>query len=525
MMTVQLQVLFRKEEESWSAFARRAVDAHGDVLLVLGASEDSLQREEQRRAFLEEIGAHRTRIRLATHDESLAAAARKHGVRVIENTRALRTALAGHASMKEALRLFSPQLWRQEWRSRLQSMGLLSLPKLRIWTLILMSVGLFLFVLFKLLPSAEIRIWPRGETASQTTNIFLVQSGATVPSRARSLPLTPIDVTVRKSITFDQISKQFIGTNAQVSMTVVNKTDEEVSLKEGTRFVNQAGMVFKITKRATVPPQGKMAVPSKAEDEDMFNEIIGERGNVPAGLKWTIPALDAELQKVIYGENRVAATGGRTAYRTVLQQGDLDLARKRLEQELLAEARSLVQEELIQMNQRDPTRQLRLLSYDQLVKPTYSGFVLPTHQLNQPVSSISAQGTLIYRVLAYDAQSILDIVGTDLMAHVSDGKKIIEDTVNVDHIELRVFDYADDLSWIKSTVELTATEQYILDPLTPPGAKFAKKIRDAVTGESKQDALRIVKNLPEVEKAEISLWPPWGNTLPDIPSHISISIE
>ena len=85
-----------------------------------------------------------------------------------------------------------------------------------------------------------------------------------------------------------------------------------------------------------------------------------------------------------------------------------------------------------------------------------------------------------------------------------------------------VIDYSDDLSWIKLTVDLSGTEQFILDPLTPAGARFSKKIRELVTGLTTKEALRILRNLPEVDNADIRLWPPWNSSLPRIPAHITI---
>ena len=85
-----------------------------------------------------------------------------------------------------------------------------------------------------------------------------------------------------------------------------------------------------------------------------------------------------------------------------------------------------------------------------------------------------------------------------------------------------VIDYADDQSWIKLTVDLSATEEYVLDPLQPAGALFAKTIRELVAGMSRDEAVRIIRNLPEVETVSISQWPPWSRTLPRIGSHISI---
>jgi hypothetical protein len=46
-----------------------------------------------------------------------------------------------------------------------------------------------------------------------------------------------------------------------------------------------------------------------------------------------------------------------------------------------------------------------------------------------------------------------------------------------------------------------------------------------VTGKSRDEALRIIKNMPEVESASIKQWPFWKSTLPGIPSHISIIPE
>ena len=52
--------------------------------------------------------------------------------------------------------------------------------------------------------------------------------------------------------------------------------------------------------------------------------------------------------------------------------------------------------------------------------------------------------------------------------------------------------------------------------------RLAAAIFAAQRGLPKEEALRIVKNMPEVDDVEISIWPPWSGTVPPIPSHISI---
>lgn len=529
MPTPKLSVLFRKEEESWTAFTRRIRDAEGEVIAVLSLGDAQLLiAEGERESFISELAKLRYRVKLATKQPALAAAARKAGLRVFDRTRSLKKMIEHHPQAEEALRLFSPYLWRQQWRSRLQVMGLLSLPKIRIWFLIGLSVLLFLFVILRLLPSAEIRVWPRQDSLSQTTNVYLAGSGAasSLATRLRIMPLVPVAVTVHRSILYDQISKEFIGTDAQVSMTIFNKTTEPYRLKTGTRLVNQAGMVFKLLSIADIPAGGTISVKAKADHEDLYGEDIGDRGNVPAGLKWDFAGLDADLRKSIYAENKTPATGGKTASRKVLQQSDLTGphgAVSHLQITLLAEAKQLVEQERQRRNLADPGVQLEFLTKDDVIKAEFTNIILPTAMIGKAADAVPIEGTLTYRMNAYDAKGLLAMLSADLASHVVEGKRLMSESLTTDRLKVYIIEFADDLTSIKLTAELAGTEEYVLDPLTPSGALFAKTVREKVAGLSMDDALRITRNLPEVEKAEISIWPPWGGTVPGILSHITIS--
>jgi len=65
----------------------------------------------------------------------------------------------------------------------------------------------------------------------------------------------------------------------------------------------------------------------------------------------------------------------------------------------------------------------------------------------------------------------------------------------------------------------------VLDPLSADGALFGKRLREKIVGQRYDDALHIVKNMPEVDRVDISVWPPWSRTMPSIPSHVSIVPE
>lgn len=338
------------------------------------------------------------------------------------------------------------------------------------------------------------------------------------------MPLIAIPVSLRRSLTSTSISKEFIGASAQVTMTIVNTSGESYSLRKGTRLSNQAGMLFRLLYPVVdLAPGAKVDVRAKAEDLDLYRQIIGERGNVPAGLKWDIPGLSSDEQKKVYGENHKQATGGTTEYRTVLRKEDIDIAQRRLEQEMIASAKTLVDEEIAKHNAHSSQQTLAILSYPELIRASFSGAALPLDQLGKAVTSFSLQESLRYTVLSYDVQAILTLLQAELVSHVREGKEMVTDTLALSHVDVRVIGYSDDLVWVKLTVELVGKDRYILDPLAPTGALFAKHLREKVVGLPKTDALRIIKNMPEVETASISIWPPWQRMLPRLPANISIA--
>jgi hypothetical protein len=527
MSAPSVTVLLPEDSESWSVFAERIAATSGEALVVLsGREEDLIRQPEIRAMFFKELKKHAQRLRIASKHPLITAEARSHGFRVFDRTKHVKLLLTDHPMLTATLRVFSPHLWRQQLTSRLQRMGLLSLPRLRIFSLLGLSVLLFGFVVFRLLPSAEIRIVPRQEPISQTMNVFLAESGAvaTLPTRVRMLPLVELDVWAEKQMAFDDISKEFIGNAAKGEFTVTNTAQEVYSLRKGTRFTNQAGMVFRTTESFTVQPGKTTIVKVQADPLDLYGQIVGERGNIPAAVKWEIPGLSPAERKLVFAENKKPISGGTTAYRTVLKKEDIDLAKKKLQEELLASAKAQADDQR-QALSAERGGDLAILEFPALTRIAFSGFVLPTQFIGQSVQSVPVEGKVRYGAYAYDRDAVLALLVGELQSHVREGRRLLNSSLDKARMDVRVIDYADDLSWIKLTVELLGTEEHILDPLSPNGAVFGKHLREKVAGKPYDEALRIVKNMPEVDRVEISLWPPWSRTVPSIPSHVSIVPE
>jgi hypothetical protein len=521
-----LVVLFPQEGEPWHALLQRISQTEGSTLLVLSGREGELiDRPVLQDSFLQVCRERSDTLTVFTQHPVLIKALRDAGVSGVYSTKAVRVFLKDHPALDEVLRVISPHVWRQQLTSRLQRLGLLSMPRLRIFSLVLLSSILFYIVVFRLLPSADIVIRPRQEPVTQTVNIFLVLGTGTVlksTGQVRTMPLLPIVIELTKELTFDQISKEFTGTASEVVMTVINSSEEQYSFRANTRFSNQAGMVFRSNESVIVDAGQEAEVSATADPTDLYGQIIGERGNLPAGVKWQIPGLSEPERALVYAENRVAASGGTTSYSTVLKPGDIDLARKRLEQELLAAAKTAVEDKLAEIQRKDRGAVLELLRYDQLTEIAFRDITVPVDQVGRRADAIELAGSIRLRMFAYDTAKVFPILLQELRDHVRDGRRLVESYLGTEQLVAHVIDYPDDQSWIKLTVDLSATEEYVLDPLQPAGALFAKSIRELVAGMTREEAVRIIRNLPEVETVSISQWPPWSRTLPHIGSHISI---
>jgi hypothetical protein len=149
--------VFVAEEKAAIVTLVRAVRrSTGPFTLVLyPTSVADIEDHELASAFAEARALNRDRrLVLATKDVRAQKSAAAKGWETVTSVRALKSLLAGHASSGEALRAFSPETWRRDIRSRLQFVGLLVLPRMRIWLLLVLSGIAFLYVFFRLSPDA-----------------------------------------------------------------------------------------------------------------------------------------------------------------------------------------------------------------------------------------------------------------------------------------------------------------------------------------------------------------------------------
>lgn len=524
-----IHVAFPTEGESWPIFIVRLQQVKKELVVIISGGKDTdlVAHEKQCQTLLKFLAERSKKTYIATPNSTLKLLAKSRELQTIDSSKNLKSLLKNHPQYNEALREFLPHIWKQQLRSKLQTMGLLSLPKIRIWSLLIISIIAFTFAIFKLLPTAEIIVTPRQESVIQTTNIFLVQTGAVltdIPINVRSIDLIPIRVQLKKNISFTDVSKEFTGTSAKVQMKVFNNAKETYSLRAFSRVRNNAGIIFLLQEAINVNPGASQIVTAIAADTDVYNDIIGDRGNVPVDLRWDFIGLSEAERQFVYAQNTEEGSGGATNSRLVYNEKDVSLAEKKLQQALLSEASQQIDEEIELFNSTG-NKVFTRLYYDELRTIYFSNFELGKNFLRQTIESVPITGMVEYTAYAYDRQYVLDILEQEIRNHVEPGKEILPDSVNINLLSTHVMEYSDDFKWIKLTVDLAASERAVLETLSPTGITFANHVRKIVAGEHIDDAKRVINNLPEVERAQVRLWPPWKKTLPEIPYNITFTIN
>ncbi len=120
-------------------------------------------------------------------------------------------------------------------------------------------------------------------------------------------------------------------------ITIVNEMSFAQQLVATTRFVTPEGVLFRLVDGVSVPGGGSVTATVRADEE-------GGAGDI-APTTFTIPGLSESRQKLVYAQSSEAFTGGVTMV-AVVGQGELDAASKKLQDELVADAKAMLRSDI-----------------------------------------------------------------------------------------------------------------------------------------------------------------------------------
>ncbi len=276
-------------------------------------------------------------------------------------------------------------------------------------------------------------------------------------------------------------------------VTLINESSSDQTLIPTTRLLSPEGVLFRLKARVNVPANGRVKT-------DVYADKAGEGGNI-APTTFTIPGLNATLQKVIYAKSEAPMTGGVATVGTVTS-ADIDKTENDLRQELIAQARQ-------ELSKKTTT--------------AWTGHAMLAETMNRSVNAgpgetaegVTVRLTLRVRVVDFDRAKAVDASAQDLQRSLTSDRELTG--VKVDDSSFTI-DKADPKTRTASLrVALSGQSRVSLEsPLFD-----ASKLRGVGLG----DVQTYFEAIEGVERVEVKFRPFWLKRMPLLSDRIDFQIE
>ena len=415
------------------------------------------------------------------------------------------------------------QWWEGIKKARLESknVGLYLTPGKKRWIFAVVASSLLVFfvIAYVALPGATLYIEPASSVISKGINVTFEQN----PSDGHSLKVYEIETDAKYTLTHSATGIESEGANASGKLTIINTSGVPRTLIATTRFQTEDGAVFRIPSDVSVPSgtvssPGKLEVTVLADALDANGAALGERGNIGPS-RFFLPGLREDSRDELYGESYEAMTGGTTLVYTKVTEDDLTAAKAKLESELKEKAVAALRKEVLSLGNTQGL-DLKLLEHSDALVYSAALIDVPYELVGQEMDSFEMTGSLSISGVSYDSDALYNILKTEIVSVQTPGKQLVSvDEGSVSLVVLEV--YIVNLVY-KVTAQIQGIEEYQIDPDQEGGAELAEKIKEHIAGKSVEEATNYIQNLPEVNQVEITVWPFWSPTIPNLPENIKI---
>lgn len=413
-------------------------------------------------------------------------------------------------------------------------------------------IGILIAILLWISPKAIITLKPEVSVIPITQN-FIIQLPGTTSDKEVLLPVLQgiyVENEVKESQTFPTTGKRYELTNAYGSVTLFNETNTEKFLVP-SRLSTADGVIVRFSESVTIPPKqgdepGTVIVQVVADEYDEKGNPIGHRGNVPAGTDFIFPALREELQELYYARaNRGPLVGGSTLTHYFMADDDIAKTKEFLEESFRQRALEKLRQEIKQRSLREKKNYV-LIDHPQLLKSEVVEEEFPEDLIGAPVETFDVYVHLTLKGLVFDQQEVLEFLKEKIQETQDARKKLIHiDDVSADYSVLpppRLVLYDEtpkkeedsepelllhnDENQVKISVQMKGIEMFDFYASSLVSEEWRQSLKNEIAGKTKQEALGILTNFPEIENvSDIYVAPFWSDSIPHFFDKIEFVVE
>ncbi len=369
---------------------------------------------------------------------------------------------------------------------------------------VVVIIGLGYFAVVDILPRVAINISIE-KTSVPFSNSVTVSTGIDTTSVAGNMVNLPGQLSTAKgnlSMNFPATGSSTVSTKAGGTLTVYNSyATQAQTLVATTRFESPDGKIFRLVNKTMIPgmktANGKTTPGSV--DVQVTADQPGPDYNVPPSQGWKIPGFKGKPQYDKFSaELKTSMTGGAMGNQVIPTKDDIAQAKIKIESALSDVLKSKT---LILSSQN-----LRLLDNASALNITTENIGSQVDKDN--IFSIFAAGELSQ--LVFDEKMLQDTILKSLSTSTADMK--------IDNFMKSYGTSTADLLNGKMTFLVSGTLTY------EPKIDF-DAFKNSVLGFDADALKTAIFALPGLDKANISFWPFWVNSVPKSASHVDLKVE
>jgi len=381
------------------------------------------------------------------------------------------------------------------------------------------EIAVFLVILYMLyaliLPSTRVKITPSYEVQEVIYNFrYYPYSEANIAKENKQISIPyytgAINFTHEGKInTESAITEQ---TPSKGSITIFNDTYNEYPIIKNTTFITPDGLIYKADNGFIIPAKygnqkGFTNVNVTASPTDVYNNIMGERGNIKKGKTMHIKNLkDSFFLKKIYATVDLDFQWGTTRSEGEITQQDVQNLYKKLN-------------EYITNNKKDIIRKTEelpewiFLPFDKLIS-----IDIEKRNSKNPIGSNwqHVEWTITAKLnYAYiKEEHIKQAVKKHLAERQTETKRLMD--INMQSLTLY------DIKEVKDNTVIIPTALSVIQGYNFNKDKNGIKnlMKKNIAGKSQEQAKNYILSHPEVNAVKISIRPPWYNSIPTTKSRI-----
>ncbi len=290
------------------------------------------------------------------------------------------------------------------------------------------------------------------------------------------------------------------GGRAKGFITVTNEASQSLPLIQGTRFQPASGKIYRSTGRVTIPSVsggGKVRIEVIAEEP-------GDQYNVTAKTAFTIPGLrGTSWESSLRATAGEAIMGGASSAVKVVTVDDLAQGRTKLEQQL----KDLITKELA-------------LQYPNYILPEELGSANTevtdvSHKVGQPAERVVFAGRAEIKTIGVRKDRLIEYL-KDRIAKAQLQQKANVRITELAITNLKTVDLDPKLNFLR--VEVSGTVKV-------KGDVDRAAIQAQLVGKTLEQVQQVLKQNPNIENAEASIWPFWAKALPGESTRIEVRIH